>query len=736
MTEPAPVAPAPDVSTAGVSTAGVPTAGVPAAGVADSTGRPPPAVAGTEARIPYLPGLDGLRAVALFAVLCVHAGFSWIDGGFLPLTSFFVLSGFLITALLLCERQRTGRIDLVAFWGRRARRLVPAALIALVLVALYAAFGAEKEIQGLPGDVIASLTWVVNWRFIYDGRDYVDAFSDPSPLQHFWSLAVEEQFYLVLPLLAVVLLWAGRGRRWLFAAVTVALAAGSMVVMQAVHEPGVPPLRAYFGTDTRAAELLVGVLLALVLVGRSGLRRFRGRTATLVEWTGRVALVATIALWVTLREYDNRLFQGGLAAMAVLAALVVAAVTQPGSLVGRVLAVKPLVAIGRISYGIYLFHWPIFLWLDEASTGLSPGPLFALRLGVTIPLAALSWVLVEQPVRNRRLPARISLVGWANASTGLAATLVAVAATLPASGITLRTDGPPPPPVVARVTEPLSGAAAGPAPLSTDPAVPVPVPSVDQSVPEPATTEARAPEETAPPITRAPPAPEPLRVMVVGDSLAQNLATGLSRWLQANGAMAVYDVTRPGCTVTRGGELRFPDGVTFDVPAECASWPQDWSGYLDQFDPEVVVLHTGLGELNDRLIDGWPDFMSPGDPLFDDFALSEYRAAVDVLASRGATVVWTTSPCAVFTDFLGRFSEEEGAARVQYFNRTIVPALGAQRAIVVADLFPVLCPRNRFESTVLGVPDARPDGVHLTDVAAEAVADEWLAPLVLDAGGR
>ena len=163
---------------------------------------PAPTVAATDGKMPYLPALDGLRAIALVAVLAFHAGFSWIHGGYLPLTSFFVLSGFLITSLLLLERGRKGRIDLVAFWGRRARRLVPAAILGLGLVALYTA-SIGRSVPGLRGDVFACLGWVANWRFIFVGRSYADLFGDPSPVQHFWSLAVEEQFYLVLPPLAV-----------------------------------------------------------------------------------------------------------------------------------------------------------------------------------------------------------------------------------------------------------------------------------------------------------------------------------------------------------------------------------------------------------------------------------------------------------------------------------------------------------------------------------------------------
>ncbi len=349
----------------------------------------PPTVAAAEGRMPYLPALDGLRAIALVAVLAFHAGFTWIRGGYLPLTSFFVLSGFLITSLLLLERGRSGRIALATFWGRRARRLVPAAIVALGLVALYTA-AVGRSVAGLRGDVFACLGWVANWRFIFVGRSYEDLFGDPSPVQHFWSLAVEEQFYIVLPPLAVGLLFLGRGRRWLLAVVTTLLVAASTITMAWLHDPGEPPLRAYFGTDTRAAELLVGVLLALVLIGPNGLRRLTGVTKWIVHVAGTAALAVTVTLWFTTREYDDRLSEGGLLGIALLAAVVVASATQPGSPVARVLSLWPLAALGRISYGVYLFHWPLFLWMNEDRTGLEGGPLFALRMAVTVGLATAS----------------------------------------------------------------------------------------------------------------------------------------------------------------------------------------------------------------------------------------------------------------------------------------------------------------------------------------------------------
>jgi peptidoglycan/LPS O-acetylase OafA/YrhL len=360
---------------------------------------------GDAARLPYLPALDGLRAIALVAVLCFHGGYTWIHGGYLPLTAFFVLSGFLITSLLLLERQRSGAIRLGAFWARRARRLVPAALLALALIAVYTA-AIDRPVPGLRGDVFSALGWVTNWRFIFAKRSYTDLFGDPSPLQHFWSLAVEEQFYLFLPLFAVGTLLLARGRRWLFATLTVGVIAASTITMRLLYEPGKAPLRAYFGTDTRAAELMVGVLLAIVLIGPQGLRRFRGGARVLVDIAGVAALGVSVWLWFATREYDPSLYRGGLLGIAALAAIIVTAGTQERTIVTRMLSLPPLAALGRISYGVYLFHWPLFLWINEDRTGLEGNLLFAVRCAATLGLAMASYHLLELPIRGNRRPPR------------------------------------------------------------------------------------------------------------------------------------------------------------------------------------------------------------------------------------------------------------------------------------------------------------------------------------------
>src|SRR5215470_7983074 len=217
-------------------------------------------------RLPYQPGIDGLRGIAVAAVLLYHAGLPWMIGGYLGVSTFFTLSGFLITSLILTEHARRGRIDLRAFWARRFRRIMPASFVALAGIVVFGAFAADDYQQArLRGDGLATLGYVLNWWLIATHRDYVDLFASPSPLQHFWSLAIEEQFYLVFPLLSAMVLVVGRGSRRTFAAVVGVFTLGSVLCMWRLARGDTPTSRLYYGTDTRAAELLVGALLAVAL---------------------------------------------------------------------------------------------------------------------------------------------------------------------------------------------------------------------------------------------------------------------------------------------------------------------------------------------------------------------------------------------------------------------------------------------------------------------------------------
>lgn len=696
-------------------------------------------------RLPHFPALDGLRGLALFFVLLFHSGFDFVQAGYLPLSSFFVLSGFLITALLLLEQQRNGRIDLRAFWRRRAKRLVPGMLLGLTLVVVYVQFGARTDVPGLMGDIVATLTWVTNWRFITNGAGYEDIFTDPSPLQHFWSLAVEEQFYLVLPLV-VVGSFAWRGRRMLAGVAAVGIVV-STVLMQRLHVSDDTPLRAYLGTDTRAAELLIGVLLAMVVVGPKGRRRLRRRTRRYIDHGGTVGLAILVYSWFRVPEYADWIFAGGLQLLALVAAVVVLAATDRRSQVARMLSYRPLVQLGTISYGVYLYHWPIFLWLGTDNTGLDGWPLFALRFAVSVGLAAASYRLVERPIRFNELVGRPSVVAWANAAVAV----VAVAA-VASSGLTgtfddipLASTSPPsaavtPPPVDTAPTTTTAPATAPTDEPGITPATPPPGdPATDPVGPDPSGPPPTAGPPTTGPTTTGPTTTQPagpVRVMVVGDSIGDNLAYGLQQWSAANGRLVVDNQSILGCMVSRGGERQTSGGENWPVPDHCEDFAAAWPAKIDAFRPDVVLVSTGHGEMWERRVDGWPTFRAPTDPIFDAWILEEYLQAVEVASASGARVVWVAPPCVKYRAYRGFLDEPVGNARMAYLNKTLVQRLSTQAPIVIGDLYSLVCPTGTYSDSVLGIDGARPDGVHVNGPASIAIADQYLGPMILAAAGR
>jgi len=367
-----------------------------------------------------------LRALAVIAVLLYHADLSWIPGGFLGVEVFFVISGYLITALLLAEWRQRGSIDLKNFWLRRARRLLPALYVLLVVCLAFAVVFLPGEVARLRSDVLAAFGYVTNWYLIFGHVSYFEAVGRPSLLQHLWSLAVEEQFYLLWPPVLALALAVGASRLRQRRALSVALAGAvaSAVAMAVMYAPGVDPSRIYYGTDTRATGLLCGAALAflwspgdkyrpsvarhyrLELGSRGRLRRRWGWTTPLLfDIVGFAALGALVWFFLHLGEYRPLLYEGGFALVALATVAMIMAAVHPYSLIGaHIMGSAPLRWIGVRSYGIYLWHWPVFMvtrpGLDLPFDGW---PLLAVRLGVTVVLADLSYRFVETPIRHGAL---------------------------------------------------------------------------------------------------------------------------------------------------------------------------------------------------------------------------------------------------------------------------------------------------------------------------------------------
>jgi peptidoglycan/LPS O-acetylase OafA/YrhL len=341
--------------------------------------------------IEYVAGLDGLRALAVITVMAFHLGWSFVPGGAFGVSLFFTLSGYLITQVMLTDHARAGKVDLKRFWSRRLRRLAPGSIVCLIAVAVVALCGL-LEGNRLRGDLFAALGYSANWRFATAGTTYAQLFeSVPSPVLHFWSLAIEEQFYVIFPLLMIVLL------RWRKVLVpTLALLAGASVAAMVLTNSR---NLAYYGTHTRAAELLIGALLALVVPVSKQIRGFaaKGFAAVGVIAFGGFVFIATHA-----HTNDQWLYKGGLSAFSLISSALIIAVLVPGPI--RVLMTsRPMVAIGRITYSLYLFHWPVFVVLNRDRMGFDGLALSATRVGVTFAFACLSAWLIENPIRFRKV---------------------------------------------------------------------------------------------------------------------------------------------------------------------------------------------------------------------------------------------------------------------------------------------------------------------------------------------
>lgn len=397
----------------------------------DST--PTPARVPTARRLPHLPGLDGMRALAVIAVMAYHANAQWLPGGFLGVEVFFVISGYLITLLLLAEHHDERRIDVGAFWMRRGRRLLPALFLLLSLLVVYLA-ALRPEAQGRTrGDLVAGLTYVSNWYQLWVGAGYTasEAFV---PLRHLWSLAVEEQFYLFWPLVMVLLLRRRPVRPMRAAMALLVIAVGLHVAVAMLYVPGdidsvcTPEAMhgywriagrcisindtLYLSTLSRAGGLLLGAALGWLWVPRTlmeGPWRTEGRQLDLLALIGvsvlallmwRLHLSEPAATILTGVRFDPWLFRGGLLVSSVATLFVILAVTHPGALAGRVLGHRALAWVGTRSYGLYLFHWPIYQIIrGEAGVPMSPAQ-FASAIALTLPITECSYRLIELPVRQ------------------------------------------------------------------------------------------------------------------------------------------------------------------------------------------------------------------------------------------------------------------------------------------------------------------------------------------------
>lgn len=378
-------------------------------------------------RLPYIPSLDGIRALAVAAVVLYHLSPRTLPGGMLGVTVFFVLSGYLITRLLVAEFVHTHRIDLKDFWIRRLRRLLPATLAVVVVTAALCTVCNHVMLTKMRPDILPSLLFCNNWWQIAHDVSYFSKVGDPSPLTHFWSLAVEMQFYLVWPLVLLAAFRLHASPRTM-RRTTLALAAASALAMALLYTPGADPSRVYYRTDTRAFSLLMGCWLALVppraltpqAIGQRARRlgRLRHNAAEAAPGTapagiairnpldalGATGLLGLVALALFTNGYDAFSYRGGTVLATALALAMVLACSRPGSLLARPLAWGPLVWVGKRSYSIYLWHYPLLLLMNPASdVSQTPWWMYALQVALVVAVAALCYRFIETPFRHGAL---------------------------------------------------------------------------------------------------------------------------------------------------------------------------------------------------------------------------------------------------------------------------------------------------------------------------------------------
>lgn len=610
-----------------------------------------------------IPALDGLRGVAVVGVLAFHAGA--MPGGFLGVDLFFVLSGFLITALLLHEWRNDGKIRLGRFWERRARRLLPAALAVILVVSASASWlWRPDEIARIRADALASLAYLANWRAITAGSDYWALFQAPSPLHHMWSLAIEEQFYLVWPLVVIAALKWSRGSARAVLAVSLVVATLSAALAVILYRPEVGSARVYFGTDTRAAALGMGGALAALFastpaLSSSGSAPLGWRRA--LEVFGFLGAAWLVFTWMRWSGQSEALYTGGLAIGGLAAALVIAAASHPdpGPL-ARIFALAPLRWLGAVSYGLYLWHWPVFSIVTTERVGLHGAVLAAARVGVSLALAVVSYFGLERPIRRGAISGRIA---WAV----VPAAFVAVIGTV----FVGTESGVVPPPSRGQV-------ALGPMRPTSD------VPA--------------------------------MRLLVAGDSVAVHLAEALQLVGPSSG-VTVESAAIVACGILPGAQrIRLPDG-TIAVRGACAEREGRWRSALEAAKPDVALLLLAGPTIGEAEVDG--QWAHACEPSFDNVWSESLDRAADILGSRGAVVVIATVP---YVD--NGEDHDENRRRTACVNDTIRSVVARRPSAELVDLNAFVCPSRECRVGESGAP-LRPDGTHFSGPGATPVA-EWL----------
>ena len=659
----------------------------------------------------YRPFLDGLRALAVLGVLVYHLDRTWLPGGFLGVDLFFVLSGYLITSLVLAEHAATGRIDLPAFWSRRIRRLLPALLVVLVVMAVVIELGGDVLAQGAArGDLLATLFYVANWHFISSGQSYFSQFVAVSPDRHTWSLAIEEQFYILWPLLVAAVL--ARFPRRTLAVIAAAIAVASALLLAYLFDAN-DPSRAYYGTDTRIFEILVGALAAMVMGGP-----LSARAAGISRRLAWPSFFVVLTAFAFLADTNALYYHGAAVGLAVATAVLICGLDSGGG-PREVLSLRPLVVVGLVSYGLYLWHFPVITFINQSIGPTSNLPLAGLAVAVSFAATALSFVLVETPIRRRRGPIGLGLtprrLAWlVPVSSGLVAAVivVATAAGIPAPGWGLD--------VVA------AGAGTSAAPLQvtiTTPAPRLPLPTPDGGPSgTPVVPSAGA---TAEPLIRT--------LGVVGDSVIVSALPGLQVEATARGWTLVAAAAR-GCPIAPQ-PLYSENGAPSSFNDSCRSL-QALHADLVTERPDVIIWEDLQSVLARRAPDG--TLLHAGSTAWTSDLVSAWTVELHQLLGAGSQVVIVMPPerseqapgCRNVAQEARCLDIQRQDAIIRAATTAFWKSLGGEPRVHLVSVDPLLCPSGMpCPSTIDGihVRISGYDQTHFTSVGAT-----WFAPRLMD----
>jgi peptidoglycan/LPS O-acetylase OafA/YrhL len=640
----------------------------------------------------YQPGLDGLRAISVVAVIFYHAGFGWMHGGFLGVEVFFVVSGYLITSLLLEEQESNGAVRLSQFWLRRARRLLPALFTVLVFVGVWVAlFGSAQQQSDLHRDYLPGIFYVANWGQIVGGAQY---FGNLSPLRHLWSLGVEEQWYLLWPLAFVFLIRRTRrtaqtGRLILGAAGVVMAITWWLASPSALTSGRVNLL--YLSTLTRSSGLLLGAGTAFLWRPWRAKTVARGGVGALLNFAGLGSALLLVYAFTAAHLSDRSIYRWQLAAVSMLSLVAVAAVVHPAASSARSFFGSPLlVALGKRSYGVYLWSWPISVICGAFDGSWTR---FVIAMSLTIVVSEFSYLYIETPIRKGALRQwfdRRRDREWSTRTiaAGFAGVVVVVSLAVFISQV-----------------EPFDRAAGGDA-VAIDLSK-VETPLVATAAPQPA---------------------GPARVVIVGDSQAHSLAINLPSGIE--NTFTITDGSVEGCSVYDDGSVRSERNGFAQSFADCGGWVEKWGRAATGGDAQVALVVLGAWDVFDAEVDGrLIDFNTPAaDRRFTD----NLGRGVAALRAAGAKVALLEVPCMRPKDVKGAgvpaLPERADDARVAHLNQLLRQVAAADPANVSFVSGPTEWCADQSIATDLGY---RWDGVHVYKPGAKLIY-ETIAPELLD----